>query len=125
MKFPRLATCRYEQNIGYISMLPNQLHHNAPFWISTLGLTRHPEGGWFRESYRSAESIPAGALPGRFGGERSICTSIYFLLERGECSALHRIRSDEIWHFHEGGPLIVHVLPPNGEKYEIRLGRDP
>lgn len=102
-------------------MLPQQ---SAKFWIETLGLTRHPEGGWFRETYRSSESIPADGLPGRFNEPRSFCTAIYFLLERGEFSALHRIKSDEIWHFHEGAPLTVYVFTPNGEKHEILLGRD-
>ncbi|NVN90034.1 MAG: cupin domain-containing protein [Desulfuromonadales bacterium] len=98
--------------------------HSATFWINTLGLIPHPEGGWFRETYRASESIPPAGLPDRFNGPRSLCTAIYFLLERGQFSALHRIRSDEIWHFHEGAPLIVSVLTPEGEQYDIPLGRD-
>jgi len=106
-------------------MPPNHTNHNASFWIETLGLARHPEGGWFRETYRSSETIPHEALPDRFQGPRSFCTAIYFLLERGDFSALHRIKSDEIWYFHAGGPLTVHVISPDGERYEILLGRDP
>lgn len=101
-----------------------QPHRDAPFWIENLGLTRHPEGGWFRESYRAAETIPAHALPGRFGGSRTFGTAIYFLLERGDMSALHRIKSDEIWHFYDGDPLTVHILHPDGQWQEIPLGRD-
>lgn len=87
-----------------------------------LGLARHPEGGWYRESYRSEEAVPAAALPEKFGGERSFCTAIYFLLERGDISCLHRIKSDELWHFYAGTPLTVHVITPAGEHREIRLG---
>lgn len=106
------------------NMPPQYTHNCAQFWIDTLGLTRHPEGGWFRETYRASESIPACGLPDRFTGPRSFCTAIYFLLERGEFSALHRIGSDEIWHFHEGSPLTVHILTPGGEQYKILFGRD-
>lgn len=101
-----------------------QQRHDAAFWIESLGLARHPEGGWFRESYRSAETIPAHALSERFGGSRSFGTAILFLLERGDVSALHRIQSDEIWHFYEGAPLAVHILHPDGRRREILLGRD-
>ncbi len=105
-------------------MRPHAPHHSATFWISTLGLTHHPEGGWFRETYRSPESYAVEVLPNRFSGPRSFCTAIYFLLERGEFSALHRIKSDEIWHFHDGAALTVYVLTPAGEQYEILLGRN-
>ena len=56
--------------------------------IARLDLTRHPEGGWFRETYRSSENIPATALPERFNGSRALSTAIYFMLERGDFSAL-------------------------------------
>ncbi len=92
--------------------------------IERLNLARHPEGGWYRESYRSSETIAAEALPERFGGQRSFCTSIYFLLERGDFSALHRIKSDEIWHFYCGAGLTVQVITPAGEHQELKLGRD-
>ena len=106
-------------------MSPHNSRHDAPFWIETLALTRHPEGGWFRETYRSAETIPAPALPARFGGARCFGTAILFLLQRGDISALHCIRSDEIWHFHEGAALRVHMITPQGEQRQILLGRDP
>ncbi len=106
-------------------MSPHNSRHDAPFWIETLALTRHPEGGWFRETYRSAETIPAPALPARFGGARCFGTAILFLLQRSDISALHCIRSDEIWHFHEGSALRVHMITPQGEQRQILLGRDP
>ncbi|HEX9079216.1 MAG TPA: cupin domain-containing protein [Desulfuromonadaceae bacterium] len=92
--------------------------------IRLLNLSRHPEGGWFRETYRSAEKIPANLLPGRFGGERNICTAIYFLLEEGDFSALHRIRSDEIWHFYAGASLTLHLFTPQGTHGAVKLGSD-
>ena len=92
--------------------------------VTSLDLCRHPEGGWFRETYRSTEAIPAAALPERFGGERSFATSIYFLLEKGDLSALHRIRSDEQWHFYAGTTLHVQVITRQGEHLTMRLGRD-
>lgn len=93
--------------------------------IASLGLARHPEGGWYRETYRAAGTIPGALLPERCAGERSFSTAIYFLLERGEVSALHRIRSDELRHFHTGAPLTVHVITPAGEYYTLKLGSDP
>ena len=102
------------------------LHHNsAAYWIDHFALIRHPEGGWFRETYRSGETIPEAGLPVRFLGERSFSTAISFLLEPGDISALHRLKSDEVWHFYEGGPLTVHVITPDGKYKEILLGRDP
>lgn len=92
--------------------------------IDGLALEPHPEGGWYRETYRAAETIPATGLPVRFSGERSISTAIYFLLANGEISALHRIKSDELWHFYSGVTLTVHLLFPAGEHRQIRLGAD-
>jgi hypothetical protein len=100
-------------------------HHSAAYWIEHLQLTRHPEGGWFRETYRAAEFIPEPGLPTRFQGSRPFSTAILFLLERGDVSALHRLKSDEVWHFHEGVPLAVQVLDPDGRHYTLLLGRNP
>lgn len=93
--------------------------------IDRLKLAPHPEGGYFRETYRAAETIEATALPQRFGGERSISTAIYFLLEAGQCSHLHRIKADEVWHFYAGDPLIVVEIDPAGRLKTTRLGGDP
>jgi len=94
----------------------------AEDWIRTLGLQPHPEGGAFRETWRAADS--ATGLPARFTGPRALGTSIYFLLRAGERSHLHRLRADEVWHFHDGGALQLHLLVP-GEGYRrLLLGRD-
>ena len=93
--------------------------------IDRLALERHPEGGWYRETYRAGETIGPPALLTRFEGERAICTAIYFLLEKGDFFALHRIKSDELWHFYAGTSLTVHIFTPAGELQQIRLGADP
>jgi predicted cupin superfamily sugar epimerase len=95
------------------------------FWINRLGLAPHPEGGYFREVYRSPELIPKESLPARFGGPRSFATSIYFLLPGDQVSALHRIQSDETWHFYTGAPLRVAVIEEGGAASEIHLGPSP
>jgi predicted cupin superfamily sugar epimerase len=97
---------------------------DASDWIAALALARHPEGGWYRETYRSAESIARAALPPRFRGGRAFSTAIYYLLESGDFSALHRIRQDEVWHFYDGSPLTLHLLSPEGAYSFERLGRD-
>lgn len=97
----------------------------AQVYIQSLNLQPHPEGGYFAETYRSAEEIAPNALPGRFGGARAFGTAIYFLLESHHVSALHRIRADEIWHFYAGGPLEVFVINPDATLSVIRLGSNP
>jgi predicted cupin superfamily sugar epimerase len=97
---------------------------SAGDWVRALGLARHPEGGWYRETYRAAEHVAGDHLPGRFGGSRALSTAIYFLVESPEFSALHRIASDEVWHFHAGSPLVVAVIRADGGTEEHRLGLD-
>ncbi len=87
---------------------------DAEHWIRSLDLAPHPEGGWYREIYRSAESLPAAALPPRFGGERRFSTAIYYLLDTSSFSAFHRIHQDEVWHLYDGGPLTIHTIDAAG-----------
>lgn len=90
--------------------------------VASLRLKKHPEGGWYREVYRSPENIlPRGSFR-RFCSPRSVCTSIYFLLGRGDFSAFHRLRSDEIWHFYEGSNLRLHLLHPKRGYRCLSLG---
>ena len=96
---------------------------SAQDWIHRLDLTPHPEGGWYREVYRATETIPADGLPDRFDGPRSCSTSIYYLLERGQFSAFHRIRSDELWHFYDGDPLEIVMFGQGGGPRVLLLGR--
>jgi hypothetical protein len=97
---------------------------SAKQWIKALDLRRHPEGGYYREVYRAGETIPRAALPGRFGGDRAFATAIYFLLEGEDCSHLHRIKQDEVWHFFEGSALTLHMIDPAGAYSTTELGRD-
>src|SRR5262249_6388628 len=97
---------------------------DAGRWISSLGLKPHPEGGYYRESYRSGEIMPKETLPARFGGDRAISTAIYFLLERGDFSALHRIRQDEVWHHYEGSTVTIHVIDPAGRYSTLKVGKN-
>ena len=92
--------------------------------IHQYNLLPHPEGGYFKETYRSEESIPASGLPLRFSGGRTFSTAIYFLLLKDLFSAFHRIKSDECWHFYEGESLKVHVLHLDGTYELIRLGKN-
>jgi len=98
--------------------------NKAEYWINKLGLEKHPEGGWFKEVYRSAETIKTEHLPERFGGERHHSTSIYFLLTSDTFSAFHRIKSDELWHFYDGSPVTIHMINESGEYSQVTLGRD-
>lgn len=92
-------------------------------WIDHLDLDSHPEGGYYRETYRTSESIPAGALPERFNGPRDVAALIYFLLPADSFSALHRIRQDEVWHFYAGAPIILHQIDADGTYRRQTLGR--
>ncbi|NOT75553.1 MAG: cupin domain-containing protein [Cyclobacteriaceae bacterium] len=97
---------------------------NAQYWITQLKLQSHPEGGFFKETYRSIESIWATALPDRYADSRSFSTAIYFLLRSEDKSLFHRIKSDEIWHFHAGSALTIYVLNKDGLS-EQKLGPEP
>jgi predicted cupin superfamily sugar epimerase len=97
----------------------------ASDWIAHLGLSPHPEGGCFRETYRSPEQIPHAGLPPRFPGARAFSTAITFLLQNDDFSALHRIKADEVWHFYAGSTLRITVIDPAGALSHILLGADP
>ena len=92
--------------------------------IQRYNLEPHPEGGWYKQTYKSNEQIAAEALPERFGASRVFSTAIYFLLEKGNFSAFHRIKSDECWHFYAGDPLLIYIIEQTGELKVISLGND-
>ncbi|MEI8111573.1 MAG: cupin domain-containing protein [Chitinophagia bacterium] len=92
-------------------------------WVKKLQMLPHPEGGFFKENYRSTEYMEVSCLPERFGGRRPISTAIYFLITAGNFSAFHRIKSDECWHFYTGDPLWVHLIDDSTGTYsKIALG---
>ncbi len=86
--------------------------------ITRLSLEPHPEGGWYRQTYRSPHTVATEH------GPRSASTAIYFLLRQGEFSALHRIASDEVWHFYAGSPLRVESISARGIADSFVLGND-
>jgi uncharacterized protein len=92
--------------------------------IRIYQLEPHPEGGYFRQTYKSQESIPERCLPAHFKGARAYCTGIYYLLVEGAKSNLHRLGSDEMWHFYLGGPLHLAQIHPDGRAEQVLLGSD-
>ena len=90
--------------------------------IYQFDLLPHPEGGYYKETYRSNEWIGSDALPERFSGNRAFSTAIYFLLEKGNYSAFHKIKSDECWHFYAGDTLDVYIIQADGQIEIIHLG---
>jgi predicted cupin superfamily sugar epimerase len=97
---------------------------SVPQLIQQFNLLPHPEGGYYKETYRSKEAVAQNALPKGFSGDRSFSTAIYFLLEKGNFSAFHKIKSDECWHFYAGQTLNVYVINSNDELEIIKLGND-
>lgn len=86
--------------------------------IEKLQLLSHPEGGWYRETYRSAETMTT-----KNGAKRNVCTAIYFLLEEKNKSHFHRIESDETWFFHSGEPLEILLIDGRNLR-KVLLGND-
>lgn len=100
------------------------MSYKAEYFVNKLNLQPHPEGGYFAETYRSGETFPLPALPKQFNGDRTISTAIYFLLEGHQFSAFHRIKSDELWHFYYGVPLLVYIIEPDGTLNILKIGND-
>jgi predicted cupin superfamily sugar epimerase len=87
--------------------------------IERFHLAPHPEGGYYSETFRSADNVRRDGSPGE---TRSASTAIYYMLCDGAYSAWHRIRSDEVWHFYAGDPIDIHVIDEQGELVTHRLG---
>jgi hypothetical protein len=94
------------------------LNKHARFWIKKLKLQKHPEGGYFTNTYASDKKIN---LP-EYEGFRSTCTAIYYLLTGNQFASFHKIRSDEIWHFYSGSSLTLHVIDSKCEMEQILVG---
>jgi len=90
---------------------------DAEALIAALDLREHPEGGWYREVFRSEVVVETAR------GERAASTAIYFLLVEGTFSAWHRVKSDEVWHHYAGDPVELHTLSAAGH-HTIALGSD-
>lgn len=87
-----------------------RMHPRAADLIETLELRPHPEGGFYREVFRSVDRV----TPADGRGDRAALTTIYFLLVEGTHSRWHRVASDEVWHLYEGGPLELLELDASG-----------
>ena len=95
------------------------VNHEARAIIAALGLVPHPEGGFYRETYRAPLALRAPQ------GERAASTAIYFLLPASGLSALHRVRSDEVWHHYAGGAVAVHAIDEATRAHVVhRVGPD-
>lgn len=92
--------------------------------IQKLQLQPHPEGGYFKEIYRSKGVIKNDSLSNEFSGKRNYSTSIYFMLTSDSFSAFHRINQDEIWHFYKGSPIKLHIISDDGDYSNIIIGNN-
>lgn len=94
----------------------------AKQYITDLNLVPHREGGYYKQTYYSSEILPATGLPARFNGDRPVSTGIYYLLEKGDFSTFHKIKSDECWHFYAGDAVVIHMIQQDGEYLQAKLG---
>ncbi len=92
--------------------------------IEELDLKPHPEGGYFKEEYRSSEEISKECLPPVYNGPRNHATAIYFLLTSENFSAFHRIKQDEIWHYYDGSPILLHCISEEGLYSQHLIGNN-
>ncbi|MCC5931833.1 MAG: cupin domain-containing protein [Cyclobacteriaceae bacterium] len=98
------------------------MYENAQNLITKLHLKPHPEGGWYREVYRSNEWINAESISPRFNRKRCFSTGIYYMLCGKEFSAWHRIQSDELWHHYQGCGIVLHIIDPEGQYTHVEIG---
>lgn len=110
--------------ILYLAVIESTTMQQAKEIIQKLGLAPHPEGGYFKETYRSKGTIKNDSLETVYKGIRNYSTCIYFLLTSNDISAFHRINQDEIWHFYNGSPISLHTISEEGKHSEHLIGRD-
>ena len=94
---------------------------DAKYWVNELKLLQHPEGGFYKEIYRSEKSF----IPAEIGEYRNYITSIYFLIEEGNVSHFHSIKQDELWFYHAGAPLSVYCINNDGSLNLLKIGPNP
>jgi predicted cupin superfamily sugar epimerase len=99
------------------------MHPKAQKYIKQLQLKKHPEGGYYKEVYRSGELILPEYLPARYKSSRHFSTSIYFLLAGKQFSAIHLLQSDELWHFYDGCPVVIYIINQEGGLSIKKLGK--
>lgn len=89
-----------------------------------LNMQPHPEGGYYKETYRSEGFISEASLDDDISGSRNYSTGIYFMLTSDTFSAFHRIKQDEMWHFYKGAPLRLHIISKSGDYSNVIIGND-
>jgi predicted cupin superfamily sugar epimerase len=97
------------------------MQKTTPFWINHLNLQPHPEGGYYKEVFRSGVEV----MRAETQNIKQACTSIYYLLEGSDFSGFHRLASDELWYFHKGAPLHIHIIDNEGVHTTIELSDGP
>jgi predicted cupin superfamily sugar epimerase len=95
------------------------VHSKAARLVKKLRLEKHPEGGYYKQTYRSDKIANVEG----HDGPRSISTAIYYLLAGKEFSAFHRLRSDEVWHHYAGGTLVLYAIDKDGKLSKIKIGK--
>lgn len=88
---------------------------SAEYYINNLNMEKHIEGGYFKESFRSQDEV---------NKDKKLWSSIYFLLRTGEVSNFHRLKSDELWYYHDGEALTIYMITPEGELITKKLGKN-
>lgn len=91
--------------------------YTADYFIQKLDMTPHIEGGYYKECLLSTDPVQREDI-----SSKTLWSSIYFLLQTGEVSHFHRLKSDEIWYFHSGMPLTIYMISPEGELICKQLG---
>ena len=92
--------------------------------IELLDLQEHPEGGYFKETYRREETISSESLGEKYQGDRNYATGIYFVFTSEKFSAFHKINQDEMWHYYKGAALKLHMISESGNYSNVTIGND-
>jgi hypothetical protein len=101
--------------------MKNQIY-SADYFIEKLALEPHIEGGYYKEIYRNSTMISDDQYLHKFEGERALSTTIYFLLKSGQVSKFHKLKFDEIWFYHYGCGMDIHIIDENGKLKTEKLG---
>ncbi len=97
---------------------------DANYWIEKLGMIPHPEGGYYFSSFKSEQTMFRHDIAGVSSSERNLWSSIYLLLTEDDFLAFHRVRSEEVWYYHHGSSVKIHMISPDGEIFVEKLGLD-
>ena len=94
-------------------------------WVKKLDLAKYPEGGYYKETYRSQDLVNQDQALDRYSGTRNASTAIYYLLVDDDISVFHKLQSDEIFHFYSGSPMDVQIIDRQGDYHYYKLGNNP